>query len=110
MKFATQNKKKGVLLRGHKRRNVFLFCFVRYANQLSHNITELVFVFYFHSVLKLQQGVLHNCNKTGLPDFFFVFFFPFDQFTSRISSRSKKKIFLQFLDVIPVIHRLLPHN
>jgi len=72
----------------------FFFLFVRYANQLSHNITELVFVFYFHSVLKLQQGVLHNCNKTGLPDFLFVF-----QFTSRISSRPK---YFYNLDVIPV--------
>lgn len=45
---------------------------------------------------KLQQGVLHNCNKTGLPNFilfsysffFFVPFFRFSIFTSQISSRS----------------------
>lgn len=102
MKFAT---KKGDLFREHKRRNVFLLFFfflVRYANQLSHNITELVFVFYFHSVLKLQQGVLHNCNKTGLPDFLFCFSIYKSNFLT-------SKILLQFR-CYPCIHRLLPHN
>lgn len=30
---------------------------------MSRNITELVCVFYFHFVLKLQQDVLHNCRE-----------------------------------------------
>lgn len=45
---------------------------------------------------KLQQGVLHNCNKTGLPNFilfpysFFLSpFFCFSIFTSQISSHSR---------------------
>lgn len=82
--------------RGQKRRNVLLFLFVTQI-KLSHNITELVFVFYFHSVFKLQQGVLHSRNKTGLPNLFF--FCCFFQFTSRISSLS---IYFHNLDVIPV--------
>lgn len=47
------------------------------ANQLSHNITELVFVFYFHFALKLQQdGCSTIATRQGLTTFFF--FLPFD--------------------------------
>ncbi len=67
--------------------------------KLSHNITELVFVFYFHSVLKLQQGVLHKLQQDRTSQFLFFFFLLVFQFTSQISSLS---IYFYNLDVIPV--------
>lgn len=57
--------------RGQKKGGMYYYFLFVTQIKLSHNITELVFVFYFHSVFKLQQGVLHSRNKTRLPNLCF---------------------------------------
>lgn len=79
-------------------------------SKVSHNITELVFVFYFHSVfffLNYNKVCSTNCNKTGLPNFLFFFFF-FFQFTSS----DFLAFFYNFIyfRCYPRIRHLLPQN
>lgn len=92
---------RGVLFRGHKKEECIFFVLFVFCLQINcHIITELVFVLYFHFVLKLQQRrapqLQQDRTHHGVGFFFWILILQVE--------------FCHFSTILDVVHALLPHK